>query len=111
MLSLRASHPALKSGLEQNLFADDDVFAFVRATEAGGCSSSDSSDRSKERLLIIVNKASRVESLELPMEATALAGCTKFQALAPAAATAAVANGEKLHIDEPAESISVYEVR
>ena len=35
MLALRASHQALKTGLEQDLFADDDVFAFVRASERG----------------------------------------------------------------------------
>ena len=111
MLALRASHPALESGLEQNLFADDDVFAFVRTSEAGSCYSSHSSDSSKERLLIIVNKARHSESLELPVEGTALAGCSDFHAMAPAMGTAPVATGGKLHFDEPPESMTVYEVR
>jgi len=111
MLALRASHPALETGLEQDLFAGDNVFAFVRTSEAGSCSSSHSIDPSKERLLIIVNKAERSESLELPMEGTALAGCTEFQAMAPATGTAPVAGSGALHIEEPAESITVYEVR
>ncbi len=111
MLALRASHPALKTGLEQDLFADDDVFAFVRTSAAGSCSSSHSADPSQERLLIIVNKARRGESLELPAEGTALAGCTEFQALAPATGGAPVAGGGKLNIEEPAESITVYQVQ
>jgi len=57
--------------------------AFIRTAEAASCSSSHSADPSKERLLIIVNKADRSELLELPVEGTALAGCTVFQALAP----------------------------
>ena len=111
MLALRASHPALETGLEQDLFADNDVFAFVRASEAGSCSSGHSSDPSRERLLIIVNKAKRSESLELPVEETALAACTRFRAMAPATGTVPVASGGKLHIEEPSESMTVYEVR
>ncbi|MDR3746650.1 MAG: alpha-amylase family glycosyl hydrolase [Acidobacteriota bacterium] len=111
MLALRASHPALETGLEQDLFADDDVFAFVRTSDAGSCSSGHSSDASQERLLIVVNKARHIESLELPVDGTALAGCTKFQVMAPATGTVPVAGGGKLHIEEPAESITVYEVQ
>jgi len=111
MLALRALHPALETGLEQNLFADDNLFAYVRAMEAVGCSSSHSSDPSKERLLIIVNKAERSESLDLPVEGTALAGCTVFQAMTPATGIAPVAASGMLHIEEPAESITVYGVR
>jgi glycosidase len=111
MLALRASHPALETGLEQDLFADDDVFAFIRTSGAGSCSYSRSADPSTERLLIIVNKAEQSELLKLPVEGTALAGCTKFQAMAPATGSAPVAAGGKLNIEEPAESITVYEVR
>ncbi|MGD0158138.1 MAG: alpha-amylase family glycosyl hydrolase [Terracidiphilus sp.] len=111
MLALRASHPALETGLEQNLFAGDDVFAFVRTSEAGGCSSSHPSDPSKDRLLIIVNKAEQSGHLDLPVEGTALAGCTEFQAMGPATGSAPVAGGGVLHIEEPAESMTVYEVR
>ncbi|MGP8225655.1 MAG: alpha-amylase family glycosyl hydrolase [Terracidiphilus sp.] len=111
MLALRASHPALEAGLEQDIFADNDMFAFVRTSEAGSCSSSRSSDPSKERMLIVVNNAKHSESLELPMEGTALAACAEFQATAPATGTVPVVSGGKLHIDEPAESMTVYQVR
>jgi glycosidase len=111
MLALRASHPALKTGLEQDLFADDEVFAFVRTAEAEDCSPSHKHDSGAKRLLIVVNKAAKSKSLDLPVEDTALAGCTEFQAIAPATGTAPVVGGGKLHIEEPAESISVYEVQ
>jgi len=111
MLKLRAAHPELQTGLEQNLFADDDVFAFVRTPEIDGCALSHSSAPANDRLLIIINKAKQGKTLDLPMEDTALAGCTTFQLQAPTTGTAPTANGSKLHIEEPAESITVFEVR
>lgn len=110
MLALRASHPALETGREQDLFAGDDVFAFVRTSAAGGCASSHSTGASQERLLVIVNKAERSESLDLPMEGTALAGCTEFHAMSPATGAALVVRSGKLHIEEPAESMTVFDV-
>ena len=62
-------------------------------------------------MLIVVNKAETIKSLDLPVEETALAACTKFQATAPATGTVPVASGGKLHIEEPSESMTVYEVR
>jgi len=111
ILALRALHPALKTGLQQDLFADDDVFAFVRTPDSGGCSSSHKSDSVGDRLLVVVNKAAENKSVDLPVEETALSGCTEFQALAPAAGSTPVIHGEKLEIEEPAESMTVYQVR
>ena len=111
MLALRESHPALETGLEQDLFADDDVFAFVRTPDLGGCSPSQKHDQEGKRLLIVINKAARSKSVDLPVADTALSGCTEFQALAPAEGNAPVAHGGELNIAEPAESMSVYEVQ
>ena len=111
MLAMRESHPTLETGLEQDLFADDDVFAFVRTPEAGSCSSGHSVAPSKERFLIVVNKAATIKSLDLPVADTALAACTKFQVTVPTMGMVPVADGGKLHIEEPAESITVYEVQ
>jgi glycosidase len=107
LLALRAAHPALQTGIEQNLFADADVFAFVRATDAAGCTP----DHSTERLLIVVNKAAQSKPAELPLEDTALAGCTEFHATAVATGSAPLVSGGNLHVEEPAESMTVYEVR
>ena len=107
LLALRSAHRALQTGIEQNLFADADVFAFVRATDAAGCTA----DHSTERLLIVVNKAVQSKPADLPLEDTALAGCTEFHATAAASGAAPVVSGGKLHVEEPAESMTVYEVR
>ena len=107
LLALRASHTELETGLEQNIYADKDVFAFVRAPDGAGCST----DHSTERLLIVMNKAQQRRLILLPVDETALAGCSEFRAakLTPAAAPALVDG--KLQIEEPAESITVFEVR
>jgi hypothetical protein len=87
------------------------MFAFVRTPEDAGCSSDHSPDPLKERLLIVVNKAPQSKILELPAEETSLAGCTEFEAAAQATGTAPVVRGGTLHVEEPAESMTVFEVR
>ncbi len=106
LLSLRSTHPALRTGMEQNLFSDEDGFAFVRAVSDSGCSQSSSEDK----LLIVVNKAQQTKPIDLPLNETALQGCTQFHPEAPASgALPAIQNG-KLHIEEPAESMTVFTV-
>lgn len=107
LLKLRSSYTELQTGIEQNLFADDDAFAFVRASSGEGCAA----DHSIERMLIVVNKAKKSKALELPENETALAGCTEFHALAPTTAVTATVSAGKLHIEEPAESMSIIAVR
>jgi hypothetical protein len=58
-----------------------------------------------------VNKSVQSKPAELPLEDTALAGCTDFHATAAASGAAPVVSGGKLHVEEPAESMTVYEVR
>jgi glycosidase len=107
LLALRTAHPALETGLEQNLFADENIFAFVRSPDGSGCSA----DHAKERFLIVVNKGPRSRLVELSAGETALAGCVEFHAMAPAEGRLPVVSGEKLDIEEPAESMTVYEVK
>ena len=111
LLALRNTHPSLQTGMEQNLFADENAFAFVRAPEDAGCPSNHSADPSKVRFLIVVNKAPGSERLELSVEETALEGCTEFKVVAPTVGNALEISGGKLHIEEPAESMTVFEVR
>jgi neopullulanase len=107
LLALRSTHPALKTGIEQNLFSDEDGFAFVRAVIDAGCSHNSNEDR----LLIVVNKAQQNKSIDLPLEETALVGCTQFHAASPASEVTPVIREGKLHIEEPAESMTVFTVR
>jgi neopullulanase len=106
LLALRSAQPALQVGQEQNLFADADSFVFVRTLEQGGCAPG-----GKPRLLVVLNKADAPRSIDLPAADTALAGCTQFNPEAPATGPVPVVQGENLHIEEPAESISVFAVQ
>ncbi len=107
LLALRSAHPELQTGIEQNLFADADLFAFVRAPADTGCSP----DHSNIRFLIIVNKAQHSNKVELPVAESALAGCVQFSVRAPSTGTVPVLNNGKLHIEEPANSMTVYQVQ
>jgi glycosidase len=106
LLALRGAHPALQTGLEQNLFADEDVFAFVRSTDGLGCPA----DHSKERFLVVANKAQRTKSVQLPLDETTLAGCTRFVSAQPETVAAPEMTNGILHVEEPAESLTVYAV-
>jgi glycosidase len=111
LLALRAAHPALQTGIEEDLFADENAFVFLRARDEQGCSPDHASDGAHERFLIVVNKGGKSEHLDLPTAETALAGCSVFQAVAPASGTPPLTGGGKLQIEEPAGSMTVYEVR
>jgi glycosidase len=107
LLALRRAHPVLQTGLEQNLVADEDVFAFLRSPDGLGCPA----DHSKERFLIVLNKAQRSRRVQLPLEETALAECTAFVSALPNAAIAPVVIGGRLQIEEPSESMTIYRVQ
>jgi glycosidase len=107
LVAYREAHAELKTGIEQNLFADADVFAFVRAKDESGCAA----DHSVERLLIVVNKGPQSRGLDLAVDDTALAGCTEFEpAAAMQGAKPQLAAG-KLHIEQAGESMTIYAVR
>ncbi len=106
LLSYRSMHEELKSGIEQDLFADADAFAFVRSESISGCTGQHSS----ERLLIVVNKSTAGKNVELPIRDTSLAGCTRFDAALAAPGASPQLSDGTLHIDEPAESMTIYSV-
>jgi glycosidase len=111
ILALRAQHRALEAGGEQNLFADSDAFVFVRTLDEDGCTAGTNSAAANARMLIVVNESEKAKSIEIPMDGSALADCASFAPQAATVAGGASANGTTLHIDAPAESMSVYEVR
>ncbi len=106
LLAYRSAHSELKTGIEQNLYVDANLFAFVRGADAGGCDSHGS-----ERLLIVVNKTEQEKAVELPVSNTALAGCTRFEAAPITPGEPPQLSNGKLRIEEPAESMTVYAVR
>jgi neopullulanase len=107
LLGYRASHGELSTGIEQDLFADADGFAFVRSESSSGCNL----QHSNKRLLIVVNKAAREKAIELPVAETTLAGCTEFAAAPITPGELPQLTDGELKIEEPAESLTVYTVR
>jgi glycosidase len=107
LLALRAAHPALQKGIEQDLYADENLFAFIRAPEEAGCSASHSS----VRLLIVANKAAAKQDARLTMAETALSGCTEFTPIVPTSGIVPTATDGQLEIEEAADSVSIFEVR
>jgi glycosidase len=107
LLAIRKTNPVLQAGVQQNLLVADDVIAFVRAASEGGCST----DHAQERMLVVVNKAAASRAVDLPVENTALFGCTEFKVLEPVTGSAVRLDAGKLHLDQGAESMSLYRVR
>jgi glycosidase len=110
LLTLRLQHPSLQTGIEQNLFSDEDAFVFLRTPQDAGCSHEDAADPARTRFLVVVNKGKTSKQLDLAMEDTALAGCTRFHPALPAAGGTPTVHDGKLSIEEPAESMTVFEV-
>ena len=106
LLHLRAEHKAITEGMEENLFADADSFAFTRTLSHQGCKQAPG-----DRLLIVLNKSKQSKMIDLPLSDNSLEGCSEFTAMPQAAAATATQNDGKLHINEPAESLSVFQVR
>jgi glycosidase len=107
LLAARKAHVALQGGAQQNLFADATGFVFLRSEDLKGCLASHQHDE----ILAAINKDSAPRTIEVPMAATALAGCTRFEPLAPAnAGTATLASGT-LKLSMPADSFVLFDVR
>ena len=107
LLSARKAHPALQGAAQQDLFADATSFVFLRTEGLGGCSSSSARDT----ILVGLNKDSTPRTLEIPVVATGLEGCTHFQPLAPADAGTAGVSGATLKLSIPADSFVLFDVK
>jgi glycosidase len=111
LLRMRASHPSLQNGAEQNLYADENVFAYIRTLNQTGCNPSQNASSSQDAILVVVNKAAEKKTVDIAMEGTALAGCAQFLATAEAEGNAPTRVNGKLHIEEGPQSMSIYVVR
>ena len=106
LLELRRRHGALQTGEQQVLEAGADTMAYVRGRNLRwGCAASGG----EGRVLIVVNKGNKEETLNLPMGHTALAGCGKVSALWGADGLAEI-KGEMLHVVVSAGSAKVMGV-
>jgi len=102
LFHLRSEHLVLQTGQQQDVFADETAFAFVRAADINqGCQSS-----SAERVLVSVNHSSQPRELTIPMAETTLSNCSH---VAPVLASppATIAQGS-LTMKLAAEQTAIY---
>ncbi len=103
LLNFRQRHPGLYNGEQQDVFSDATAFAYVRAADVNrGCMSG-----SPQRFLIAVNDGSAPRTVTIPTSATALQGCTVFQAKV-GRGTATAAAGQ-LSLSLPAKQAVIFE--
>jgi glycosidase len=103
LLHLRAKEPAFTKGEQQNIFADDTIFAFVRGTKLStGCADGN------ERLLVIAGKNTDARHLSITTTQTSLEGCAHYVQLYPAAQVPDQTTPSTFGIDLPANGFVIY---
>lgn len=108
LLSVRAEHPALQRGLQQNILANDSTIAYVRAEDVStGCGAGSKG----ERLLVIASKAEKPGPVTLETQETALSGCREFTPVFPAGPAAVSVTGTMLKVDLPAQGFVILQTR
>jgi glycosidase len=78
LFGFRKQHSVLQIGEQQNIFADDSAFAFIRTRDIHmGCFGTGQHEK-PERLLIIISNSSQARQLSINTEETAAEGCVHF---------------------------------
>jgi glycosidase len=104
LLAVRGAHAELQGGEQQVLQAVTDTMVYVRGKNLRwGCSAD------TPRVLVVVNKGDKPETLDVPMKDTALAGCRKASSLWGAEAPVEIGQ-DTLHVVLSAGSVEVVEV-
>jgi glycosidase len=93
LLRLRREHAALRGGRLWHLFSDETSYIFARESE-------------EERLLVVFNNNSNAREVDLTLRDTPLQGVVRATQLFGAAGVKL--SGTELHIDEPAQSLSIF---
>ena len=100
--ALRAHTTALETGTQQTVLAGKSTFAYVRsASTAGACATSGS-------VLIALNRDPGEATLQIPVDGTALAGCTRLQPTLGDATTSQPIPTDTLQIHLPANGFAIY---
>lgn len=93
LLRLRREHPALRTGKLLHMFSDDASYVFLRQTD-------------DERLLIVFNNEKAQRILTIPQDHTPAENIQRVHALYGEAF--ATADGKRLRITAPAQSVSIF---
>lgn len=78
LFEFRKQHSALQTGEQQNIFADDSAFAFIRTRDIHKSCVGAGRDEKPDRFLIVINNFSQARQLVINTEETAAAGCVHF---------------------------------
>jgi glycosidase len=95
LLRLRRDHAALGNGRLVHLFSDDTAYVFARELE-------------EERLLVVFNNSSKAREIQLTVHDTPLQGVVSATRLFGEARVRL--SGTEVHIDAPAQSVSIFVV-
>ncbi len=106
LLRVREGSSAIRSGQQQDLFADQTGMALLRGEELNqACSSG-----SLARTLIVLNDGDQPRPLDLATANTGLAGCAVFRPLFPANAPAADVENGHISVKMAPQSAAIYSV-
>jgi glycosidase len=106
LLHLRAQESDITQGQQQNIFADDTAFAFLRGTQlTSGCTGSGT-----QRILVIAAKNTVSRTLQLETNQTALESCGHFVQLYPATPVAMQRSGSTIDLTFPPNAFIIYRV-
>ena len=93
LLRLRREHTALRGGSLWHLFSDETSYVFARESE-------------EERLLVVFNNNSKSREINFTLRDTPLQGVARATRLF--GETGVKLAGTELHIEEPAQSLSIF---
>jgi len=102
LLRLRQEHPALRGGELIHIFADDQVFAFVRQHTAGP-------DGPAEQLLAVMNNSDQPKTIELDLGDTAVAKARSVTTLM-GTGSAELLDGPRIKVQLASRSVSIYQM-
>ncbi len=107
LLDVRRSREALQTGEEQVLWTSTNVLIYIRGRNLqSGCSS----EAGGERVLVFVNKGDGAETIDVPMNYTAVSGCRDTNRLWGAEASFQIQKGA-MHVTIPPSSSGIVGVR
>jgi glycosidase len=106
LFHLRAQHPALQTGEQQNVFADEATLAYVRSGDISqGCT-----DRAADRVFVVINKAAVSRQVSIATAGTALEGCKAFNPIGTITDPAVSVEDHSIGLRIPANSVALYAV-
>jgi len=104
LMRLRAETAALQTGEQKTLSADADTFVFVRGFKLSDSCSVNPADA---RYIVVVNNGTVPRVVRVPLESTAIAGCTRFESVLKNGVEGRAVAGA-LEVQMPGQEIGIF---